>query len=208
MSSLSITTFSTSLLRENDKQKKKFDPKKIIINRLGRFKRDTGEEYPCRLQEISLFEASLLSSILPNNGENLLCLLDDLPLVEGYVEKQFQGGFVVAIDLTARGRKLLGDRLNNLNNLNVSSERFSNQKQKVFSQSNWAEITFKNRSKSICRVEDLSLLGASLITEARPPVGTEVSLNQILGRVEDHHTYGINIAFIDIKKPKGFRRHF
>jgi len=59
-----------------------------------------------------------------------------------------------------------------------------------------------------CRILDVSLSGASLGTEARPPIGSEAMLGKLRCRVMRHHERGIGVQFLDIQEPEALRRYF
>ena len=59
-----------------------------------------------------------------------------------------------------------------------------------------------------CRVLDVSLSGASIGTEARPAIGSEVTLGKLRCRVMRYHERGIGVQFLDIPDPEALRRYF
>ena len=59
-----------------------------------------------------------------------------------------------------------------------------------------------------CRVLDVSLSGASISTEARPPIGSQVMFGKLRCRVMRYHERGIGVQFLDIQDPEALRRYF
>jgi hypothetical protein len=59
-----------------------------------------------------------------------------------------------------------------------------------------------------CRILDVSISGASIGTEARPPIGNEIVLGKLRGVVVRHHAQGIGVRFADIQNPAALRRYF
>ena len=49
-----------------------------------------------------------------------------------------------------------------------------------------------------CRIIDMSLGGAQVAVEIRPPIGTEVSIGRMSGRIVRHTEEGIGIQFTNI----------
>ena len=47
-----------------------------------------------------------------------------------------------------------------------------------------------------CQVQNFSLSGASILTTARPPVGSQVTLGQMKATVMRHHEEGIGVEFV------------
>jgi hypothetical protein len=59
-----------------------------------------------------------------------------------------------------------------------------------------------------CKVIDVSLSGASIAIEARPPVNTMVILGRMRGRVVRHHDQGVGIQFATLQDPDSLARSF
>jgi hypothetical protein len=59
-----------------------------------------------------------------------------------------------------------------------------------------------------CHVTDVSISGASLLTEARPDIGQSVTLGKLRARVNRHHDNGIAVEFVDIQNPQALRKYF
>jgi hypothetical protein len=55
-------------------------------------------------------------------------------------------------------------------------------------------------------VLDVSISGASVGTEVRPPVGSEVVLGRLRARVVRHHSEGLGLEFLDTQNPDAVRR--
>ncbi|HEY4077296.1 MAG TPA: PilZ domain-containing protein [Rhizomicrobium sp.] len=60
------------------------------------------------------------------------------------------------------------------------------------------QFTRPNGDKPACDVIDISLQGASLRTETRPPLGELVSLGRTFGRVVRHTDEGFAMRFVEI----------
>ena len=54
----------------------------------------------------------------------------------------------------------------------------------------------------------MSLSGASIAIEARPPVNTMVILGRMRGRVVRHHDQGVAIQFATLQDPDSLARSF
>jgi PilZ domain len=58
-----------------------------------------------------------------------------------------------------------------------------------------SELTLEGGGQLNGRVLDVSLLGVSIKTDQRPPIGTTVNVGRTAGRVVRHHEVGIGIEF-------------
>ena len=54
----------------------------------------------------------------------------------------------------------------------------------------------------------MSLSGASVAIEARPPIDTMVILGRMRGRVVRHHDQGVAIQFVELQDPDSLARTF
>jgi hypothetical protein len=59
-----------------------------------------------------------------------------------------------------------------------------------------------------CRIIDVSLSGASIVSDVKPPIGTAVILGRMRGRVVRHHGQGMGIHFADLRDPNSRARSF
>jgi hypothetical protein len=55
---------------------------------------------------------------------------------------------------------------------------------------------------------DVSVSGASVATDARPDVGSEVTLGKLRAKVVRYHEQGFGVQFLDIQNPTALRRYF
>ncbi len=61
------------------------------------------------------------------------------------------------------------------------------------------EITLEDGARYSCRIMDLSLSGAAVDVEVRPPIGTPLALGNMRGRVVRHFVEGVAIEFLSIQ---------
>ena len=59
-----------------------------------------------------------------------------------------------------------------------------------------------------CRVIDVSLSGASIASILKPPIGANVVLGRMRGRVVRHHDKGLAIQFADLQDPDSLALSF
>ena len=59
-----------------------------------------------------------------------------------------------------------------------------------------------------CRVIDVSLSGASVATQVKPPLETVVILGRLRGTVVRHHDQGFAIQFAELQDPDSLARTF
>ncbi len=181
--------------------------KRVAITLLGRFMRANKQEYPCKLSDISVGGCAMMAPVEVGIGERIVAYFDHIGGLEGKVTRTYDGGFAIQFDATQHRREKLAAQLTwliNRHHLKGIDER------------RHERIVPKNGSSSLkigetvvaCQVLDVSISGASVATESRPPIGDEILLGKLRGRVIRHHAQGIGVQFLDIQAPTALRRYF
>lgn len=184
--------------------------KRYAIALLGRFMRANKQEYPCKLNDVSLGGLSLMSPVTVEPDERIVAYFDHLGGLEGKVVRQFDGGFSIAITATQHKREKLAAQimwLINRHELKGAEER-RHERVQVANSMQLSTLRLTEGLVVQTKVLDVSLSGASLATEARPPLGSEVQLGKLRARVARHHDQGIGVQFVDIQEPEALRRYF
>jgi PilZ domain len=182
--------------------------KRFAMTLLGRFMRESKHEYPCKLIDISVGGAAVMSPVTVNMGERIIAYFDNLGGIEGTASRLFEGGFAIKFTVTANKREKLAAQLTWLLNKDhvPGVEERRHERQLLVSKTTTVQlgpgITVE------CQVIDVSLSGASIATETRPAMGTDVLVGNLRARVMRHHDKGIGVQFLDIQDPDALRRHF
>jgi hypothetical protein len=182
--------------------------RRVALALLGRFMRANKHEYPCRLNDISVGGAAINSPIETEMGERIVVYFDHIGGLEGHVVRVFEGGFAMEFKVTARKREKLAAQLTYLINRDVvnGSDQRLHERTSVGQRTN--SVLLDTGETLECEVIDVSLSGASLKMEQRPPVGLELTLGRLKARIVRHHEQGIGVRFVDIQEPEALRRHF
>lgn len=184
--------------------------RRYAIPLLGRFMRANKQEYPCKLNDISLGGLSLMSPVGVDTDERIVAYFDHLGGIEGRVVRQFDGGFALALSATQHKREKIAAQimwLINRHEIKGAEER-RHERIAVANTMSLSQLRLGEGLTIQTRVVDVSLSGASLATDARPPIGTEVQLGKLRARVVRYHDDGIALQFLDIQEPEALRRYF
>ncbi|MCB1519779.1 MAG: PilZ domain-containing protein [Hyphomicrobiaceae bacterium] len=191
-------------LTESDRRRNK----RYNLSLLGRFMRADRHEYACRLIDISIGGVSLASPVAVDLDEQIIAYIDELGGLEGTVSRIFEGGFALSLKATRHKREKLAARITWL----LNRSELGGLEDRIHERINPTETqTLLKLAEGIsvrCQILDISLSGANLATEARPPIGAEVVLGKLNGKVMRHHDRGIGIRFLDIQEPEALKRHF
>lgn len=183
--------------------------KRFALTLLGRFMRENKQEYPCRLNDISVGGAAMSSPVAVAVGEKIIAYFDHVGGLEGQVVRVFDGGFAFRIAATQHKREKLAAQITWLINKTEIAGIEERRHERWRTNPPTATILTLAEGISIdCHILDFSLSGASVATEARPPIGNDVMLGRLRCRVIRYHERGIGVQFLDIQEPEALRKYF
>ncbi|MCC7253123.1 PilZ domain-containing protein [Hyphomicrobium sp.] len=182
--------------------------KRYALALLGRFMRANKQEFPCRLNDISVGGASLMAPVEVELGERIVAYLDEIGGIEGQVVRIFDGGFAMRLRASQHKREKLAAQITWLVNKDELGASFGRRHQRMAVVNKTSTLKLADGTTVDCRVLDVSLSGASIGTDARPPVGDVVMFGKLRCKVMRYHDRGIGVQFLDIPDPEALRRYF
>lgn len=182
--------------------------RRVSIPLLGRFMRANREEYPCKLNDISVGGAAVMAPVAVTEGEPIVAYFDHIGGIEGTVVRTFEGGFAIQFKITSHKREKLASQLTWLLNKDVISGIEQRRHARIPIPGKHARIVLDDGETVDCKLIDVSISGASLGMDMRPSIGSELTLGKLRCRVVRYHERGIGVQFIDIQEPEALRRHF
>jgi hypothetical protein len=169
---------------------------RYALSLAGRFMRADKLDHPCRLIDISVESAALTTPVPLVVGEKLIVYLTQLGGLEGTVVRLFPDSFAMAISGTQRKRDKLAVQIPRLAAQSEIPEGEEREFPRV-SADEAAVLVLPDGSTMVCPLHDLSLSGASVVTPARPDLGSEVRIDKRRATVVRHHERGIGVEFIN-----------
>lgn len=182
--------------------------KRVNVMLLGRFMQANRQESPCSLADISVGGAAIKSTASVTQGERIVAYFDSLGGLEGRVVRLFAGGFAMQFTNTQHKREKLAAQLTWLTNREALDPVHERRHERRPPANEASTLRLAEDLAVPCQVLDVSISGASVGTDARPAIGSEVMLGKLRGRVVRHHDHGFGIQFLDIQKPTALRRTF
>lgn len=181
--------------------------KRYSLALLGRFMRANKQEFPCRLNDISVGGACFMAPVAIEVGEHIVAYLDEIGGIEGNVARVFDGGFAISVRASQHKREKLAAQITWL--VNKGELGHAGRRHQRFTVVNkTSTLKLADGTTVDCRVLDVSLSGASIGTDARPRVGEEVMLGKLRCKVVRYHDRGLGVQFLDIPDPEALRRYF
>lgn len=181
---------------------------RVPVVMLGRFMRASKHEFPCKMIDISAGGAAFMAPVEPEIGEKIIAYFDQLGGLEGAVARSFPGGFAIQFTMTAHKREKLSATLMFMLNKHEQPGIESRRHERTVPTNNTQNLTLAEGLVVSCDVFDMSLSGASIITPARPVLGTMLKLGNMNAKVVRHHERGIALEFVDVQRPNALRKYF
>ncbi len=182
--------------------------KRVELFCLGRFMRSDKAEYPCKLQDVSVGGAAIVTPQAVSLGEHVIAYFDEIGRIDGPVVRLVGGGFAMQIVATQHRREKMAAQLTWLINRKVLGIPEARRHDRIVPKQMDSMLQFADGSQVEVHVLDVSISGASVSILPLPPIGTEVLLGRLRARVARHHEAGVALQFIDIQNPMALRKHF
>lgn len=177
-----------------------FSNKRAYVRRklalLVRFITNSGSEDAGRVQDISegglFMEASASASV----GDEVILYPEGLGRLTGKIVRKSNGGIAVEFDLSNAQREFLAKR--------IASAESGVPYLKLMEKRVHRRIELKVESRAIvpnegrefdCTIVDLSVTGALIRSDVKPPLGAEVRIGSLRGQVRRHWEEGFAIHF-------------
>ena len=174
---------------------------RVRVNLLGRYMLADRSEFPCQVVNISPGGIALIAPVSGAVGDRVIAYVDHLGRLEGKIARQLQNGFAMTIAATPRKRDMLAAQLTWLANRSILNLPEDRRHGRFVPKFTGARLILPNGTNVGVRLLDLSLSGAGIGTEARPEIGSHVTVGKIPGRVVRHLEQGFAIEFQRMQHP-------
>lgn len=169
---------------------------RVKVHLLGRYMLPDRREYPCQVINMSPGGVAMLAPGIGNVGDRVIAYLDHIGRVEGKITRIIDNGFAMTVGATPRKRDKLAAQLTWLANRDILNLPEDRRHDRIVPRNPIAILTTQDGQRITCRIIDLSLSGAAIGAEQRPPVGSTVSLGRVQARVVRHLDDGAALEFI------------
>ncbi|MCW5696889.1 MAG: PilZ domain-containing protein [Bauldia sp.] len=186
-----------SLISQHDRRRHA----RVRLSLLGRFMLENRREYPCQTIDMSPGSCAMIAPVVAALGERVVAYVDHIGRIEGNVTRLYDGGFAMTINSTARRKDKLAAKLTWLANryhLNLAEDR---RYERIVPSNPYARVALPDGREYTCRIIDLSLSGAAVSMEFKPPIGSPLRLGAIRATVVRHEEDGIAIEFAVVQTP-------
>ncbi len=169
---------------------------RVKVHLLGRYMLPDRREFPCQVINMSPGGLALLAPGIGNVGDRVVAYLDHIGRVEGKITRIIDNGFAMTIGATPRKRDKLAAQLTWLANRDILNLPEDRRHDRIVPRNPIAVLTLEDGTKMPCRIIDLSLSGAAIAAENRPPLKSTVLLGRVQGRVVRNLEDGFALEFL------------
>ncbi|MGY3420206.1 c-di-GMP-binding flagellar brake protein YcgR [Bradyrhizobium sp. F1.13.4] len=171
---------------------------RVKVHLLGRYMLPDRREFPCQVINMSPGGLALLAPGIGNVGDRVVAYLDHIGRVEGKIthHRIIDNGFAMTVGATPRKRDKLAAQLTWLANRDILNLPEDRRHDRIVPRNPIAVLTLEDGTKMTCRIIDLSLSGAAIAAENRPPLKSTVLLGRVQGRVVRNLEDGFALEFM------------
>jgi hypothetical protein len=169
---------------------------RVKVHLLGRYMLPDRREFPCQVINMSPGGLALLGPGIGNVGDRVIAYLDHIGRVEGKVTRIIDNGFAMTVGATPRKRDKLAAQLTWLANRDILNLPEDRRHDRIVPRNPIVVLTLEGGTQMTGRIIDLSLSGAAVAAEKRPPLKSMVMLGRIQSRVVRHLEEGFALEFV------------
>ena len=153
-------------------------------------------EFPCQVVNMSPGGLALLGPGIGNVGDRVIAYLDHVGRVEGKIARIIDNGFAMTVGATARKRDKLAAQLTWLANRDILNLPEDRRHDRIVPRNPIALLTMEDGRQMTCRIIDMSMSGAAISAETRPPLRSLVTIGRVQARVVRNLEDGFALEFV------------
>jgi hypothetical protein len=195
---MSVPQRSLVVLSESD-ERRRFQRARVAL--FGCYMLTDRREYPCEVQDMSPGGVALVAPVAGRTGERVIAYVDHLGRLEGRIVRTNPIGFAMTIAATLRKRDKLAAQLTWLANRYILGLPEERSHQRIVPRNPRTTMILPNGILVSCQIVQMSVSGAAVQSETKPPVGTLIWLGKTQGRVVHISDDGFAIEFACLQDP-------
>lgn len=174
---------------------------RVALKLRGRYMLPDGREFPCEVVDMSPGGLAVTTQTPGRAGDRIVAYVDHLGRLEGQVIRAYSGGFAMTIMATPRKREKIAAQLTWLANRDLLGLPDDRRHDRLEPENPVSTLRLPNGTTMTCRVIDMSVSGAAVASETRPPIGTPVTLGKTQGRIVRYIDQGFAVEFTRLLHP-------
>ncbi len=158
--------------------------------------RSDRKEFDCVAIDMSPGGIALSADAGVNPGERIVIYLNQIGRIEGKVARIFAGGFAIQMQLTPVKRDKLADQLTWLANRNSLGMPEDRRHERLAPRDRYTTLRLANGREFAARLIDISMSGAAITVDYKPPIGSPVVVGSTPAQVVRVLDNGIAVEFL------------
>ena len=185
----------TSLRRLDHKPDERRRHQRVGVVLLGRYMLADRQEFPCQSIDMSPGGLALVAPVMGQIGERVVCYLEQIGRVEGTIARHFPHGFALGFSVPLIKREKWADQLTWLANRAALGLPEDRRHGRIVPKHLRTTMRLEDGTELSVRLLDISISGAAIISDMRPPLGSTIMLGSTPGRVVRAFGNGVGIQF-------------
>lgn len=173
---------------------------RVKISLLGRYMLADRREFPCQVVDMSPGEAILIAPEIGQIGERVIAYIDHLGRIEGTIQAEEEGGFMVSVNASPRKREKLAAQLTWFANKDILDLPEDRRHERQIPDIRHSRIILEDGRNYRCKIVDISLSGAAVEIDVKPAMGTRITLGRMRSTVVRHFDDGIAVEFSSVQE--------
>lgn len=173
------------------------------LNLHVRFLLQDGSENAGIVDDISIGGMNIVSNVAAEEGSVIIAYVEDLGRLEGVVARVDDRGIAVRLVLSPLRREKLQERLGAGLGLPAPAKGIEGRRFERETTKGAAIVRRADGTELAARVTDLSLGGVAVEAAEWPPLGEQVMVGKMRGRVVRHNENGFAIEFSEMPPSRG-----
>ncbi len=182
--------------------------RRIKVQLSGRFMREDQQEYPCYTNDISAGGMNISASVKCEPGEYVVFYIEEIGRIEGFVVRNHDDGFAIAIEASSHKRERLVATLTWLLNRHELQDPQERRHERQIPTNPQTILVRADGDKLPVKVLDLSISGARVSVKALMKTGEKVHLGKSSGYIVRVDEDSIGIQFDTEQSPKTMHPFF
>lgn len=174
---------------------------RVRVNLLGRYMLADRREFPCQVVDMSPGGIALLAPTAGMPGERVIAYIDHIGRLEGTLIRTLPNGFAMTVAATPRKRDKLAAQLTWLANRDILGLPEDRRHGRLVPRNTRSTVMLPNGESFPCNIIDVSLSGAAVTSETKPPMNSLVLLGRTQGRVVRVREDGFAVEFTRLQNP-------
>lgn len=168
---------------------------RVCLTLVGRYMMADRQEYPCETIDMSPGGVLLRASVCGALGDKVIVYLEHLGRIEGTITRHVPEGFALSISAAARKRDKLASQLTWLANRQALGLPEDRRHERITPRIVSTTIKLESGRTIPVRLVDLSMSGASMVTDHKPALGVGLLIGSTTAKVVRHFPDGIAVEF-------------